>query len=195
MEKKYEVKIEALPFLSPLMKAYLAEDEAIRQLYAHSFSIEGFEQAIDNRKTFNTNRKVLVDVLKSQYTNLPKQTEVESNIDLLLQPNTFTITAAHQPCLFLGPLFNLFKISGTIVTARLLKEKYPQHNFVPVFWMGSEDHDKEELCNTTAGETRIDWNNDYSGVIGKFGTEGLAKALEAFKAASPLLNAEYVSII
>lgn len=195
MEKKYEVKIEDLPFLSPLMKAYLAEDEAIRQLYAHAFSLDGFEQAIESRKAFNTNRNVLVEVLKSQYTNLPKQTELESNIDLLLQPNTFTITAAHQPCLFLGPLFNLFKISGTIVTARLLKEKYPQYNFVPVFWMGSEDHDKEELCNTNVGGIRIDWNNAYSGVIGKFGTDGLANAIEAFKAASPLFNAEYVSII
>jgi hypothetical protein len=52
------------------MKAYLAEDEAIRQLYTHSFSIEGFEQAISKiEKAFSTKREVLVEVLRSQYTS------------------------------------------------------------------------------------------------------------------------------
>ena len=180
MELENSLSLLAFPSLSPLVRAYLSEEKSIRHLYEHEFSLDGFADAIEKKKSFS-HRTVLADVLTQQYHALPRHEKTLANIELLREENTFTITAAHQPALFLGPLFNLFKISGTIVTARLLKEKYPQYNFVPVFWLGSEDHDKEELCHTFVDETKIDWQTEQTGAVGRFSLERLREKVEELK--------------
>ena len=48
-------------------------------------------------------------------------------------------------CLFTGPLFFIYKIFSTINLAEKLTEKYPNNNFVPLFWLASEDHDLNEI--------------------------------------------------
>jgi uncharacterized protein YllA (UPF0747 family) len=59
--------------------------------------------------------------------------------------NTFTITTGHQLNLFSGPVFFVYKILQTIKTCTYLKENFPGFNFVPVYWMASEDHDFAEI--------------------------------------------------
>lgn len=59
--------------------------------------------------------------------------------------NTFTITTGHQLNLFTYPLYFIYKIISTINTCIELKESYPDFNFVPIYWMATEDHDFEEI--------------------------------------------------
>ncbi|GIS08121.1 MAG: hypothetical protein CM15mP112_02330 [Flavobacteriales bacterium] len=59
--------------------------------------------------------------------------------------NTYTVTTGHQLCLFTGPLFFIYKIFSTINLVEKLTEKYPNNNFVPLFWLASEDHDLNEI--------------------------------------------------
>jgi uncharacterized protein YllA (UPF0747 family) len=47
--------------------------------------------------------------------------------------------------LFTGPLYFLYKIISTINLTKELKAKYPAYNFVPIYWMATEDHDFEEI--------------------------------------------------
>lgn len=176
-----QLPLKGIDFVPKLIKDFLDEKESLRHLYSFKFALENVESAIEQKRTQRTNRKVLVDVLNDQYSKITTTSLVKENIALLLDENTFTITAAHQPCLFLGPVYNLVKISATITAAKKCKEQFPEYNFVPVFWMGSEDHDKEELCHTFIGDKKIEWENNYSGAIGKFGLEGLDKSIEAFK--------------
>src|SRR5262245_29066025 len=56
----------------------------------------GLEKAIRARQRFPTNRQLLVDELKKQYSTLTTTQGVEQNIEALLSPNTFTVTTAHQ---------------------------------------------------------------------------------------------------
>jgi uncharacterized protein YllA (UPF0747 family) len=44
-----------------------------------------------------------------------------------------------------GPLYFIYKIITTIKISRELQEKYPDLNYVPVYWMATEDHDFEEI--------------------------------------------------
>ncbi len=67
------------------------------------------------------------------------------NIELLEKENTFTVTTGHQLNLFTGPVFFIYKILQTIKTAEYLNENNEGKNFVPVFWMATEDHDFEEI--------------------------------------------------
>src|SRR5437016_844244 len=74
---------------------------------------------------------------------------VKSNIEKLQQPNTFTITTAHQPVLFTGPLYVIYKIASAIVIAERLCKEFPGKHFIPVYCMGAEDHDFKEINHIT----------------------------------------------
>jgi uncharacterized protein YllA (UPF0747 family) len=69
----------------------------------------------------------------------------QQNIEALNNSNTFTVTTGHQLNLFSGPLYFLYKIISTINLTTELKAKYPTYNFVPIYWMATEDHDFEEI--------------------------------------------------
>src|SRR6185369_3716909 len=88
---------------------------------------------------------ILADVLQKQYHDLKPNDLVSQNINLLRDKKTFTVTTGHQLNIFTGPLYFIFKIVTVINTCKKLKEAYPDYNFVPVYWMASEDHDYDEI--------------------------------------------------
>ena len=92
---------------------------------------------------------------------------VKTNIELLNEENTFSICTAHQPNLFTGPLYFMYKILHTIKLAGSLKEKFSQYNFVPVYYMGSEDADFAELNHTYVKGKKIEWKKLQSGAVGR----------------------------
>jgi bacillithiol biosynthesis cysteine-adding enzyme BshC len=122
--------------------------------------------------------------LKKQYANVEMTNHTAQNIELLSSPQTFTIAAAHQPCVLLGPVFNIYKIASTINLTNQLKAKYPEHNFVPVFWMGSEDHDFEELGTTYIYGKKIEWPaaEGEAGAYGRRKLSGFEKVLDEAQA-------------
>lgn len=183
MTLRESINISQTGFLPPLVKDYLGRDENVKQLYSYYPELENFKHAIANKQTNNINREALVAVLRKQYEKLHASDFVNEHIAALLSPNTFTITAAHQPVLFTGPLFNIYKISSAINLAKQLKAAYPDFNFVPVFWMGSEDHDMDELNNTTVSGKRYEWSAGTSGAVGRLNTSILQQALEEVKSA------------
>jgi bacillithiol biosynthesis cysteine-adding enzyme BshC len=174
------VPLSEVNFVPELAKSFLNGNADVKHLYTFKFSIENIKAAIQQKEKAATNRNVLVEILTKQYADVRKSPAVNKNIELLKQTNTFTITAAHQPCLFLGPLYNLIKISATIAAAQKCKEQYPDYNFVPVFWLGSEDHDKDELGHTYLAKDKLEWQTDQAGAIGKFKLGGIENILDTF---------------
>ena len=140
-----QIPFQTIPGFNRLVGDYITGNPALRHLYKYDFNIDSFAQVIADKAKDNTDRALLVSALKRQYKGIEASDKTKLNIDSLLSPNTFTITAAHQPCVLLGPVFNIYKISSTINLANQLKAKYPANNFVPIFWMGTEDHDFDEL--------------------------------------------------
>lgn len=176
------VNIAETGFLPSLVKDYLAGDEKVKSLYTYYPEIASFKQIIADKQKDKINRDLLVSVLRTQYAELANHDFVSNNITSLLSDNTFTITAAHQPILFTGPLFSVYKISSAINLANQLKATYPEYNFVPVFWMGSEDHDMDELNNTTVNGVRYQWQ-EASGPVGRIDSKVIAASLSELKAA------------
>ena len=128
---------------------YVANAPALRPYYQHLPDLKGIKDAIKERKQFDTNRLLLVEQLNLQYSDLEAGEKVRDNIKSLVQENTFTITTAHQPNIFTGHLYFIYKILHTIKLAEELKQELPENNFVPVYYMGSEDADLEELGEVT----------------------------------------------
>ncbi len=65
------------------------------------------------------------------------------------------------------PAFFIYKILHTIKLAQTLQEQLPQHRFVPVFYMGSEDADKEELAHAWLQGKRYEWKTVQTGAFGR----------------------------
>lgn len=66
-------------------------------------------------------------------------------IDRLADPATRVVVTGQQPGMLAGPMLTLYKTIGAIRLARRLARAHPEHTFVPVFWVASEDHDFDEI--------------------------------------------------
>jgi bacillithiol biosynthesis cysteine-adding enzyme BshC len=146
---------------------YVAGANDLKDFYEHEVNIEGIKAAISQRKKFVTNRKLLVEQLGIQYKDLNDSIGVNENIQSLLDENTFTICTAHQPNIFTGHLYFIYKILHAIKLADNLKKQLPQYNFVPVFFMGSEDADLEELNHVVVDNKKYTWNTKQKGAVGR----------------------------
>ncbi|MFT3981753.1 MAG: bacillithiol biosynthesis cysteine-adding enzyme BshC [Ferruginibacter sp.] len=146
---------------------YVEGAEALKPFYTYAPTIEGIKKAIDARKQFDTDRQLLVDHLREQYRNLAITGKVEDNINSLLLDNTFTVTTAHQPNIFTGHLYFIYKILHAIKLADELKQRMPGNNFVPVYYMGSEDADLEELGEVYINGKYYRWETSQGGAVGR----------------------------
>lgn len=168
-------------YFSKLIVDYLNQEENIQSLYNRFPSIENFKFQIEEKQNFPLkNREVLVTQLKKQYLNIEISEATKKNIKLLELGNTFTVTTGHQLNLFTGPIYFIYKIVSTIKLAEELSTKYPNHNFVPVYWMATEDHDFEEINHFNFEGKKISWDKESTGPVGRLSTEGLDKVLEEF---------------
>ena len=146
---------------------YVQQLPSIQPFYNHPVSFEGIKSAIAERKQFPTNRKLLVTVLQNQYESVQVSKLVADNIESLQLENTFTITTAHQPNIFTGPLYFIYKILHVAKLAEQLKVEFPENNFVPVYYMGSEDADLEELGHIFHHGEKIEWVTSQTGAVGR----------------------------
>lgn len=163
----------AIPQCSSIDVAYVEENPSLRPFYKYSPNLASFAEVIKDKSKEHIDRKVLVEVLKDQVTKYSPTSEVEANIELLLNEKTFTLVTAHQPCLITGPLYYIFKIVSAINLAKALKAKYPTYNFVPVFISGGEDHDFKEINHCQIYGKTLTWESGESGPVGKMSTQSL----------------------
>nr|WP_294930640.1 bacillithiol biosynthesis cysteine-adding enzyme BshC [uncultured Flavobacterium sp.] len=169
-------------YFSKLIQDYLDQKTELQSLYNHFPTLENFEKQIIEKQAnfYNDNRIPLVETLKRQYQNIEISDSTKQNIELLAHPYTFTITTGHQLNLFCGPLYFLYKIVSTINLTKELKSKYPTYNFVPIYWMATEDHDFEEINYFNFKGKKFRWNKESAGPVGRLATEGLAEFLEIY---------------
>ncbi len=120
---------------------------------------------------------MLVAALQAQYKDLNTSDKVVQNLNALSLENTFTVTTGHQLCLMTGPLYFIYKILHVIKLAEELKQVFPAQNFVPVYWMASEDHDFEEIKSFLLFGQKWTWESTQKGAVGRFQTDELAPLL------------------
>jgi bacillithiol biosynthesis cysteine-adding enzyme BshC len=169
-------------YFSSLMNDYLDQKNNLHSLYNRFPKLENFEgQILEKQSNYNnSNRPILVSALQKQYLNVETSALTKQNIEALANTNTFTVTTGHQLNLFSGPLYFLYKIISTINLTTELKAKYPDSNFVPIYWMATEDHDFEEINYFNFKGKKFRWNTESNGPVGRLSTEGLADFIEVY---------------
>lgn len=169
-------------YFSKLIIDYLDEKPEIQAVYHRFPTLENFAAQIDEKaKNYSLeNRIILAEATKNQNVNFPISELTQANIEHLKSEKTFTVTTGHQLNLFTGPAYFLYKIASTINLCKQLKEKYSDYNFVPVYWMATEDHDFEEINHFHFKDKKISWKKDSFGPVGRLSTEGLEEVFHEF---------------
>jgi bacillithiol biosynthesis cysteine-adding enzyme BshC len=154
-------------FFSKMAVDYISGNSSLQPFYNYPVSIEGVKAAINSRKNFHTDRALLVSVLEQQYKTVKLTDKQQTNLQQLKEANTFTICTAHQPNIFTGPLFFIYKILHVIKIAADLEKQLPENKFVPVYYMGSEDADLDELGYININGIQHKWNTNQTGAVGR----------------------------
>lgn len=217
------VQLKFTPKLKTINKISFQDIQSIPQLVKDFLNqkIEGFEEntfSIDNfrnqihvkQNAFSSEqRTVLFNALEKQLSDLKLSSKQQEHLESLKQPNTFTITTGHQLNLFSGPAFFVYKILQTVKTCTYLKENFPDFNFVPVYWMASEDHDFAEINHFKTEANYYEANEKSGGAVGRihihdthfisefekefkdsiFGTELILMLKESYKTGNTLTDA------
>ena len=169
-------------YFTKLIVDYLDKKTKLKSLYNRFPTLENFKEQLEEKSQNYSaeNRISLVTALENQYKGFQISEATSTNISLLSNSKTFTITTGHQLNLFTGPLYFLYKIVSTITLCAKLKKEYPDYNFVPIYWMATEDHDFEEINHFNFKNVKINWNKESYGPVGRVSTQGLKDVFEAF---------------
>ena len=169
---------DQVPQFSQRDIAYTLEDQRLASFYKYPVNLQSFEQVIQNKQNQDIDRDLLVEVLKDQYQHFSLSEETQHNIEALAQKQTFTVITAHQPSLFTGPLYFIYKICSAIHLAEQLQEHYPEYHFVPLFISGGEDHDFEEINHLNLFGKSLVWENQENGAVGRMQTQSLQAVIQ-----------------
>ena len=143
--------------------SYADSESSLNDLLPYSPTIKGLKQSIENRKKYSVDRSLLVKVLKEQYDGFDQRDAVLENIELLHNENCYTITTAHQPVVLTGPLYVIYKALSAVQWAKKLQKELKQGHVVPIFIVGGEDHDFEEIRSTHIFRKSFSWDYDHEG--------------------------------
>jgi bacillithiol biosynthesis cysteine-adding enzyme BshC len=167
---------------SPIVCDYIDQDPFLNPFYEAAPTLENFAGFIERKSQQTCNRTLLVDVLIEQYLAAGILDESISNsIERLRSNACFTITTGQQIGILLGPLYTTLKIISAVRLAEDLRKTYTNHDFIPVFWMATEDHDVEEINHVSVLGKNVRWNTDQKGPVGRFSNVGMENVLEELK--------------
>jgi bacillithiol biosynthesis cysteine-adding enzyme BshC len=179
---------ESTGYFSSIVADYLAEAAILRPFYTHLPDLEGIRASIQSRELFATPRNILVEALQQQYKVVDAEKAVIANIEALGDAKTFTVVTAHQPNIFTGPLYFVYKILHAIQLAKYLSEQLPAYRFVPVYYMGSEDADLDELGQISVDGNKLNWSTSQTGAVGRMTVDKeLIKLLNAIEGQTGVL--------
>ncbi|NPA08279.1 MAG: bacillithiol biosynthesis BshC, partial [Chlorobi bacterium] len=162
-----KISFQDIQSIPQLIKDFLNHE--IEGFEEKTFSLDHFKKQIAQKQNSFTadRRNILASNLERQLAHLELSSKQNENLDHLRLSDTFTITTGHQLNLFSGPVFFIYKILQTIKTCTYLKENFPDFNFVPVYWMASEDHDFAEINHFKTENSFYEINEKSGGPVGR----------------------------
>jgi bacillithiol biosynthesis cysteine-adding enzyme BshC len=131
---------------SSLFVDYVNEFGNVKRFYGGNFRDDAHWKSLLKKVAERpVDRSSLVQILGNQNRDFHCGVRTLANIDALLNDNTVAIVTGQQVGLFTGPLYTILKTLTTLKLVESLSQRYPDYNFVPVFWLEGEDHDVEEV--------------------------------------------------
>lgn len=184
METK-TISLKQTNYFSSLMLDYIDQKEDLKSFYHRFPTFNAYIDQAKEKLPFYQHRSLLVKQLHAQMSDLELSKKQKKNLDLLAKTNTVTITTGHQLNLFTGPIFFFYKILQVIKQCKELNKAQDEINFVPVFWMATEDHDFEEINHFRFQDRVIHWEKTHGGPVGQLTTDGLEEVFNSYLSLIP----------
>ncbi|MDA8595347.1 bacillithiol biosynthesis cysteine-adding enzyme BshC [Flavobacteriaceae bacterium] len=177
-----KVSINETDYFSSLMIDYKNRENKLDSFYNRYPLLDNFQEQIQEKQSnySKESRTVLVQALRRQYENEVLTEEVDQNLALLAQENAFTITTGHQLNIFTGPLYFWYKIINVIKLCDELKLKHPKNEFIPIYWMASEDHDFDEIHYFNFRGRKLSWDHSQGPAVGHLDLNGFEELYKEF---------------
>ena len=135
---------------SALFRDYCTNYEALSDYFAGDWSrSEERASAVERAAAFDRDRDTLADVLLRQHAAWGDGEAARAGIEALREPDTAAVVTGQQVGLFTGPIYTILKALSAIQLADRLAEETGRR-IVPVFWLGGEDHDVDEISRVVA---------------------------------------------
>lgn len=159
--------IDQVPLFSSLDREIVARSSHLQPFLTPVADLANLAAQATKKLASYTNRSTLLAILSKQYEGITLPPQLEQNLDALKEENTFCITTAHQPLLFGGKFYFLSKALSTIKMAQAASTALKDTKIVPVFVLGTEDHDIEEVRYTQIFGETMTWNSEMAGPVGR----------------------------
>ena len=135
---------------STLFRDYCTNYEALSDYFAGDWSrSEERARAVERAAAFDRDRDTLADALLGQHAAWGDGEAARAGIEALREPDTAAVVTGQQVGLFTGPIYTILKALSAIQLADRLAEETGRR-IVPVFWLGGEDHDVDEISRVVA---------------------------------------------
>jgi len=123
---------------------YINNSENAGEFYpAHFRDESSWQKVMDRISHSKRDYSELAEILRRQNSAMGSGQAAMENIDRLASGSAFTVITGQQVGILTGPLYTIHKALTVIKLTQQLHEKYGT-DFIPVFWVESNDHDIEE---------------------------------------------------
>jgi bacillithiol synthase len=148
-----QIPFNKLPGFNEFFIDYINDFNSLKDFFNYCYVEKEniFKSLVDkednylNKKLFTRNDLADILMIQNKYFNA-SDVSIQ-NIELLRNDNTYAIVTGQQAGILSGNLYTLVKAINTYQLSKKLSEYFPDYNFVPVFWLESDDHDFLEVNN------------------------------------------------
>ncbi len=134
------ILLSQLPGASNVFKDFLNHSE--------TYSFEDFSRIISLIQNRLYPRTAVNDAILNSSKDYELFELQKNNLELLKESNTFAIVTGQQAGFLGGSLYTLLKAVDTVKVAINLKSRFPDCNFVPIFWVEDNDDDLTEASHS-----------------------------------------------
>lgn len=173
---------------SPLISDYLSQKDVTKQLYSAFPSDDSFVNLTKEKLSQYKHREIVHRTLSAQMNRLNLSEKQIQNLEKFKLSNSVTVTTGHQLNLLTGPLYFFYKILQVIRCCEEMNAKHPEFNYVPIFWMATEDHDFAEINHFYHKNQTVHWEKDASGAVGRLNLDGIDEVFEVFSNQLPHIS-------
>ena len=144
-----EIDYNKLPGFNRLFTDYIYDFNTISAFFEHKYDeAQSFYNAATKRKSlYSVNRNDLSGILNEQNKSFNSSEKAFANISKLKSENTFAVVTGQQIGLLTGNIYTIIKAINAVQLSEFLSDKFPEYEFIPVFWLECEDHDYPEINN------------------------------------------------
>src|SRR5262245_4707077 len=138
--------VEALPHQPKLLCDYLQSYERVASFFQHKPDLESILGVARSLEYPAARRAEVTSILRQQNELLGAGAATFTNL-ARFEKGAVAVVSGQQVGLFSGPCYAVYKAIAAVRIAKDLTEQGV--DAVPVFWMATEDHDLDEVRDTT----------------------------------------------